>query len=196
KEPDSGGPGGLKPINIADGLSKDAQLNATGFLYRRIEVDKPTKIAVTMGSDDGLRCWLNGRLIVDANVERPLDPDAHHVTLDLKPGVNHLLVKVSQGAGEWEYKLTETGTIDPVIEAALEFQLDSDFPDAESRCYRLVTIPVPVGLELEVGGLDVMPAPDGRPIVCSRRGEVYLVSGAFDTPATAASFKLFASGLQ
>jgi hypothetical protein len=196
QEADIGGPGGLRPINLAAGLPPEQQGNAAGYLYRTIQADKAAKVPVLMGSDDGLRCWLNGRLIVDANVERALDPNAHQVVLDLRPGLNHLLVKVSQGAGEWEYKLTETGAIDPVIDAALDYRLDTDFPDAESRFYRLVTIPVPSGVELEVGGLDLMPPPDGRPMVSSRRGEVYLVSGAFDAPAIGARFTLFASGLQ
>jgi glucose/arabinose dehydrogenase len=52
-------------------------------------------------------------------------------------------------------------------------------------------VPVPDGIVLEVGGLAFLD--DGRPIVCTRRGEVYVVEGASEP---APRFKLFAEGLQ
>lgn len=194
QEPDIGGPGGLRPIDLEAGLPPGGETNAVAYLYRAIEAERACSIPVTLGSDDGVRVWLNGELLLDVNAARPLDPSAHRLTLALQPGVNHLLVKVSQGAGEWQFQMTHEPMLDPAAEAALDWRLDEDFPDDESRYYRISTIPVPRGVELEVGGLDVLP--DGRPILCTRRGEVYIVDGASDTPATGARWTLFASGLQ
>jgi hypothetical protein len=174
----------------------DPQLNdnATGYLYGTVRVDKPATVSVTMGSDDGLRFWLNGRLLVDADVPRGLDPESHRLRLDLAPGVNHLLAKVAQGGGDWEFQINTHAPLDPVVDAQLRYYLDLDFPPSpEDRYYRAVTIPVPEGVVLEVGGLDVMP--DGRPIVCTRRGDVYVVDGAYDDPPVAPRFTRFASGL-
>jgi glucose/arabinose dehydrogenase len=52
--------------------------------------------------------------------------------------------------------------------------------------YKITPIPTPENTPLEVGGMDWMP--DGRLIVCTRRGEVWTLSGS--------QRKLFASGLQ
>ena len=174
----------------------DPQLdnNAAGYLYTTITATKPTPLDVTMGSDDGLRFWLNGRLLIDADVPRGLDPEEHRLRLDLKPGVNHVLAKVAQGAGGWEYQINTRDVLDPQADAQLRYYLDRDFPPTpEDEYYRAITIPVPADVVLEVGGLDVMP--DGRPAVSTRRGDVYLVDGAYDDPPAAVKFTRFASGL-
>lgn len=44
---------------------------------------------------------------------------------------------------------------------------------SESAYYQIVTIPVPPGIVLEAGGMQMMP--DGRVAVCTRYGEIYLV---------------------
>ena len=65
-------------------------------------------------------------------------------------------------------------------------------PSEEGYYYQLITLPVPDGIELEVGGLDVLP--DGRPAVATRRGEVWLVDDAYD-PEPTPDYSLFAQGL-
>lgn len=196
QQQDIGGLGGLRPLDLRHGVPDNKRNNQVAYLYTTIHADAPTRFPVSIGSDDGLRLWLNGDLLIDANVERPLDPASHELDLELKPGVNHLFAKVSQGSGEWQFNLTPRLDIDPTFEAALDYQLDTDFPDAESRHYRIVTIPVPRGIEAEVGGIDILPAGDARPILCTRRGELYVISNAYDLPATKAQWKRFATGLQ
>jgi hypothetical protein len=200
ERPDIGGIGGLRPIDLREGLSADRGVNAVGYLYRRIDADRAGDVEVLLGSDDGVRVWLNGELVLDENAERPLDPNAHRLTLRLRAGVNHLFVKVSQGGGEWEFQFAPELNIDPEAEARLEWQLDEDFPDAESRYYRIATIPHPREIALEVGGLDVVAtgaAADEPPVVlCTRRGEVYRVDGAYRTPPARAVFTRLAFGLQ
>ena len=63
----------------------------------------------------------------------------------------------------------------------------------EAEAYRLIDLPTPEGVVLEVGGVDLLP--DGRPIVCTRRGQVWIVDGAFDDEPTP-TFTLYAEGLQ
>ena len=65
-----------------------------GYLYGTVECDKAMTVDVTMGSDDGQRFWLNGKLLVDEDVLRGLNPEDDRVRLDLQAGVNHILVKV------------------------------------------------------------------------------------------------------
>lgn len=63
----------------------------------------------------------------------------------------------------------------------------------ESDFYQIETFPVPESIALEVSGLAVLP--DSRPIVATRRGEVFLVENAWGDPDEAV-LRLFAEGLQ
>src|SRR6516165_546661 len=63
----------------------------------------------------------------------------------------------------------------------------------EAAHYRMVTVPVPPATVLEVGGLTFRP--DGKLAVCTRRGEVWLISHPEAEPASSVQYKLFASGL-
>ena len=47
----------------------------------------------------------------------------------------------------------------------------------EDDYYKLLRIPIPEGIVLEAGGIEVMP--DGRVAVGTRRGDIYMVHNAF-----------------
>ncbi len=169
-----------------------ANTDAIAYLYREIVSEGEAEVVFEMGSDDGVKLWLNGRLIVDADVYRGMNIQDHVLELSLKPGRNTLLVKVTQGVGGWQFQMRPR--LDPRIAALLGYYLERDFPlSAESAHYRLLTVLEPEGVVLEVGGLDVMP--DGRPILSTRRGEVWIVDDAYDDPPLDCAFKRFAFGL-
>lgn len=63
----------------------------------------------------------------------------------------------------------------------------------ESDYYKIVTLPVPEGILLEVGGMTTMD--DGRLALCTRRGDVWIVENAGMYEGQAPRFSLFASGL-
>ena len=50
----------------------------------------------------------------------------------------------------------------------------------EAKYYPIVNVPVPPGVPMRPGGFDVLP--DGRLAVGTRRGDIYFIKGAFDTP--------------
>lgn len=64
--------------------------------------------------------------------------------------------------------------------------------EAESRYYRLVTLPLLDDMVLEVSGL--LQLRDGRIMVATRRGEVFIVEGAYSDPP-APRYKRYAFGL-
>lgn len=69
----------------------------------------------------------------------------------------------------------------------------ADTASAESRYYKIITIPIPNGVVLEAGALQVMP--NGQLAVATRIGDIYMVGGAFaDSPASV-KFHPFAGGL-
>jgi hypothetical protein len=63
--------------------------------------------------------------------------------------------------------------------------------EEEAKYYPIVNIPIPPGVPMHPGGFEILP--DGRLAVGTRRGDIYLVKGAFDTPPRP-EFDLFASG--
>ena len=65
-------------------------------------------------------------------------------------------------------------------------------PDQEGYYYQLVKIPIPDDVSLEVGGLDVMD--DGRPVISTRRGEVWIVDDAYGQEPEP-TYERFAHGL-
>ena len=66
-------------------------------------------------------------------------------------------------------------------------------PASEEDYYRIVTLPIPEGIKLEVGGLASLP--DGRLAVCTRRGEVWIIGNPYMQGSRVPTFRKFASGL-
>jgi hypothetical protein len=77
--------------------------DAVVYLYREIECGGPAELPVSLGSDDTLTVWLNGEKLVAQNEYRAVAPDQAKLTLKLKPGKNHLLLKICQGGGDWAF---------------------------------------------------------------------------------------------
>ncbi len=73
--------------------------------YLRTRIYSPTarKAVLELGSDDGVKVWLNRSLIHQNNDERDVSPGDDKVDMVLKQGWNHLLVKVTQGIGGWGF---------------------------------------------------------------------------------------------
>ena len=62
----------------------------------------------------------------------------------------------------------------------------------EEDFYEVITLPVPEDIVLEVGGIALLP--DGRPLVCTRRGEIFVVDDAYGDGSDV-SYRLWAEGL-
>jgi azurin len=63
----------------------------------------------------------------------------------------------------------------------------------EDDYYRIVTLPIPQNISLEVGGLAVLP--DGRLAASTRRGEVWLIGNPYMKGSGQPTYKRFAHGL-
>ena len=63
----------------------------------------------------------------------------------------------------------------------------------EDDYYKIITLPTPEGMLLEVGGVTTLP--DGRIAVCTRRGDVWIVENPTMQNGTTPEYQLFASGL-
>lgn len=172
--------------------SESDNTEAIAYAWREVTSPGDAEVLFEIGSDDGLKLWLNGRLMIDADVYRGLNVEDHVLRLPFREGVNTILVKVTQGGGGWAFQMRPR--FDSRILARLNYHLDRDFPTSpEARHYQTLSLVEPEGVVLEVGGVSTMP--DGRPIVTTRRGEVWIIENAYDDPPFDCQFKLFAFGL-
>jgi hypothetical protein len=174
---------------------------ATDYVHGTLVAKEATTLVAQVGSDDGLMLWVNGKLLVDKDVPRSLERPFDVVRIALAKGTNHVVAKVANGFADFAFEIDTKPQLDADVEAWLTWRLDDDFPRSRERLYwRPTTVRAPEELSLEVGGLDVFrdtraTAPRDRVVACTRRGDVFLVDGAFEMPPIAAQYTLFASGL-
>jgi Protein of unknown function (DUF1553)/Protein of unknown function (DUF1549)/Planctomycete cytochrome C len=73
------------------------------YLYRTIESPSAREMTVGLGSDDGLRVWVNGRLVHDNPAARGVALDQDTVVLPLVAGSNQVLLKVVNFGGDFGF---------------------------------------------------------------------------------------------
>ena len=71
--------------------------------YLRTFVLAPATLAarLDLGSDDGLKAWVNGGAVLANPAWRGVKPGEDQVPITLQPGWNTILLKVVQGTGDW-----------------------------------------------------------------------------------------------
>ena len=148
------GHAGWGPVNLKRFGSDEADTEGIAYLYREVSARRDVEAAFEFGSDDGLKLWVNGRLLIDVDAYRGLNVQDHQLDLPLNAGRNTVLAKITQGVGGWQFQMRPK--MDGRLLAQLDYRLDLDFPgSAEARHYRLLTVLEPPGVVLEVGGLYV-----------------------------------------
>jgi hypothetical protein len=172
------------------------------FVYLHHEIDAPTayELPLSLGSDDSIKVWINGKEVHANNATRAAAPDQDDAVIKLKQGKNQLLIRVGNYAADFAVYVCPE--FPPAIDAKIAKRIDKDFPGknttaqvssllaAEAKHYKLQTVPIPKGIVLEVGGLAFRP--DGKLLCCTRRGEVWLIE---NPESENPKYKLFATGL-
>jgi len=77
------------------------QSNCVAYLKAEIIASKATDAILLMGSDDGIKAWLNGTAVHSNNVDRGQVVDQDMAPVKLKKGTNELILKITQGGGGW-----------------------------------------------------------------------------------------------
>ena len=68
-----------------------------------VEAPADMPATILLGSDDGVRVWLNEDLVHSNPAYRASEPDLDKVPVRLKKGWNKVLVKIVQGQGAWGF---------------------------------------------------------------------------------------------
>lgn len=77
--------------------------------------------------------------------------------------------------------------------ALADYHVDGpDVRAAEAPYYKIITYPIPDNIELECGGMEILP--DGKLFVSTRHGDIYLVENGYGDPAQV-KYTLWATGL-
>jgi HEAT repeat protein len=90
-------------VNLLEQFEQKENVVAYAVAY----VKSPTARAaqLTGGSDDGVKIWVNGKRVVSNNAARAANPNDERADAQLKEGWNEVLVKVTQGGGDWGFFL-------------------------------------------------------------------------------------------
>ena len=75
--------------------------NRVAYLRAVVSVPAACKARLELGSDDGVKAWLNGRVVHSNDVDRGLVAGQDKVEVALNEGKNTLLLKITQGGGGW-----------------------------------------------------------------------------------------------
>ena len=73
--------------------------NCVVFCYAQIDSASEGPSSLSMGADDGLVVWLNGKKVHEDRDQRGTSPNSIQIPVILKKGVNHLLCMVQNGGG-------------------------------------------------------------------------------------------------
>lgn len=128
--------------DFADGKVHDLRgENAATYLSRAIETASPRKVTLRFGSDDALKVWINGQVVLDRNLQRSVEEDKDTVQVPLNAGVNELFVKVVNYAGAYAFSFEvlkeESGAEWLELADALSLPADQRTPEhaAKLRAY-------------------------------------------------------------
>jgi mono/diheme cytochrome c family protein len=84
----------------ADGVAHALQgVQSAFYLGRSIFSPVERTLQLSLGSDDGLRLYLNGEEVLSNRAQRGVSPDQDRATVTLRPGENTLVLKVVNGGG-------------------------------------------------------------------------------------------------
>jgi CubicO group peptidase (beta-lactamase class C family) len=82
---------------------------SVAYALAEIRMDAPAKILLGVGSDDGVKIFLNGVLVHKNWIGRATTPDEDIVLIDLKKGSNQILVKVQNMEYGWSFAIRKLG---------------------------------------------------------------------------------------
>jgi len=77
--------------------------NLVGYAYTTVDVAEPGPYLLALGSDEGVRVWVNGKEVHYKLLKRRIVEDDDLVPVTLRKGENRVLVKVEQGWGGWGF---------------------------------------------------------------------------------------------
>ncbi|MDH4240428.1 MAG: HEAT repeat domain-containing protein [Phycisphaerae bacterium] len=76
------------------------------YLRTKLQWPAERQVKLWIGSDDGNKVWVNGKLVHVNNIARPFTPDQDSATITLKKGENIIMMKITQNNLPWGASLS------------------------------------------------------------------------------------------
>lgn len=98
------------------------------YALAEIKMEAPAKVMIGLGSDDGVKLFLNGTLVHENWTGRGVNADDDIVFLDLKKGSNQILLKVQNMELGWGFTIRKLGKDNmnkQLVESASRGNLDN-----------------------------------------------------------------------
>ncbi|HUI09102.1 MAG TPA: glycoside hydrolase family 27 protein [Bacteroidota bacterium] len=73
------------------------------FIARTISVPRDTALAFSLGSDDGIKVWMDGTPVLSHDIYRGAEPDQEQLVVRLSRGDHRLLIRINNGQGDFGY---------------------------------------------------------------------------------------------
>lgn len=89
---------------------------SVAYLKTNIWSKNEDSVLFELGSDDGIRVWVNYEVVHNHNIVRGLNPGDDVVPVTLRKGWNEVVMKISQGVGGWGASLVITNPAHEVLE--------------------------------------------------------------------------------
>jgi hypothetical protein len=86
---------------------------AVAYAATCVQSPETREVQLRIGSDDDVKVWLNGELVLSRNVDRPATPDQDIVPVTLQEGQNQLLLKVCNRLYSWGFYARITDSNEP-----------------------------------------------------------------------------------
>jgi hypothetical protein len=118
------GDGSLKWVrrrDLVDGKTHELRgENAATYLYRTIETPSSRQIHFGVGSDDAVKMWVDGKVVLEQPGQRSVAVDQNVVTLNLAAGTHHILMKVVNYSGgyAWTFRMIGEDAGREILEVA------------------------------------------------------------------------------
>jgi hypothetical protein len=100
-------------FNVANDVGGEVA-KASAFYQHKIVAEKDGVLHVRMGSDDGIKVWLNGKLLLSHNIDRGLNPSEEHIALPLVDGENQLAIGILNTGGAWSFSINSEASPNPI----------------------------------------------------------------------------------
>ena len=86
------------------------QESCAAYLKAQVIAPEACQAALLLGSDDGVKAWVNGAVVFGTNADRGDVPDQDMAPIELNKGTNELMLKITQGGGGWSAHARIVGT--------------------------------------------------------------------------------------
>lgn len=107
--------------------------NAATYLFRTLSSETERPLVLSLGSDDSIKAWLNGKQILARKIHRSVAPDQEKVTVQLRPGENQLLLKIVNVGGEYGFYFQILGSAPENILAILKVRPERRSPEHQGE---------------------------------------------------------------